>query len=81
VFHLTPIQHALSSSFETTLLLLFVVIVLISKLMTKNQKCFGSPKKLKRGTYQNHLPIIIKVKKENPQTSSQGWGELVAKIG
>jgi hypothetical protein len=36
--------------------------------MTKHQKCFGSPKKLKRkGAYQNHLPIIIIiVKKKTP---------------
>jgi hypothetical protein len=64
-----------------------VVIVLISKLMTKQtpknvlahlkswKGCVGG------GAYQNHLPIIIKVKKKIPQTSSQGWGELVAKIG
>jgi hypothetical protein len=52
--------------------------------MTKHQKCFGSPKKLKRKgglpkspTHNNNHQS----EKENPQTSSQGWGELVAKIG
>jgi hypothetical protein len=60
------------SSFETTLLLL---LLSSQNSWPNTKKCFGSPKKLKRGgAYQHHLPIIIKVNKKTPKP-------LIAKIG
>lgn len=78
VFHLTPIQHALSSFIWNHIV--GFCCCCSPHLKTHDQtpkNVLAHLKKLKRkGPYQNHLPIIIiKVQKENPQTSSQrvGW--------